>query len=566
MIDAECFMFTLYENRDKKVALLIKLGDCLGRSLRENVALFSIDGANETVIYITESDKVISGSYKINKDVSLNNIKIQDSSIFNDDTLYQKYINEKVSSFVDKIYNDDYKEADNSFGELLSLWENRLKFDSVQNKLAVKTQKFNESQKIINTPEFLRFLEIQPQVINFLQKNFDRVSKVPEIKNAINLSNTISEGFNIPFMTYQELEETQSYILNDGNSETIYEMICRQELVKKELLESKKEFDVIWATNPSIQKLASCIFESDEKIIDALSEAIKEVPYVALASKNNLFKVFSSSLSDIDGIGVSEKDIQKYASKIFEAKKEVKEFMINTLNEKFGVNVQNLQDPPSFKSLINTQVVIFETISRLSPNGSIIKKTLSELSEVLKQKSGVEAIDINNLIYEMFIRAGYGQILDENRMLSKYAQVDFRRIAKDLSDISTVINGMKDKLMSDQGQEDVGYESDENIEPEMPEEEMPEEEMPEEEMPEEEMPPEGMQQPEMEPEMPPEGMQQPEMEPEGMEQPEMEPEQIKSREQMMDDLNNLEQMIKDLADELNISDEKTSGPEEEEVD
>jgi hypothetical protein len=561
MIDAECFMFTLYENRDKKVALLIKLGDCLGRSLRENVALFSIDGANETVIYITESDKVISGSYKINKDVSLNNIKIQDSSIFNDDTLYQKYINEKVSSFVDKIYNDDYKEADNSFGELLSLWENRLKFDSVQNKLAVKTQKFNESQKIINTPEFLRFLEIQPQVINFLQKNFDRVSKVPEIKNAINLSNTISEGFNIPFMTYQELEETQSYILNDGNSETIYEMICRQELVKKELLESKKEFDVIWATNPSIQKLASCIFESDEKIIDALSEAIKEVPYVALASKNNLFKVFSSSLSDIDGIGVSEKDIQKYASKIFEAKKEVKEFMINTLNEKFGVNVQNLQDPPSFKSLINTQVVIFETISRLSPNGSIIKKTLSELSEVLKQKSGVEAIDINNLIYEMFIRAGYGQILDENRMLSKYAQVDFRRIAKDLSDISTVINGMKDKLMSDQGQEDVGYESDENIEPEMPEEEMPEEEMPE-----EEMPPEGMQQPEMEPEMPPEGMQQPEMEPEGMEQPEMEPEQIKSREQMMDDLNNLEQMIKDLADELNISDEKTSGPEEEEVD
>jgi hypothetical protein len=362
-------------------------------------------------------------------------------------------------------------------------------------------------------------------------------------------------------MTYQELEETQSYILNDGNSETIYEMICRQELVKKELLESKKEFDVIWATNPSIQKLASCIFESDEKIIDALSEAIKEVPYVALASKNNLFKVFSSSLSDIDGIGVSEKDIQKYASKIFEAKKEVKEFMINTLNEKFGVNVQNLQDPPSFKSLINTQVVIFETISRLSPNGSIIKKTLSELSEVLKQKSGVEAIDINNLIYEMFIRAGYGQILDENRMLSKYAQVDFRRIAKDLSDISTVINGMKDKLMSDQGQEDVGYESDENIEPEMPEEEMPEEEMPE-----EEMPPEGMQQPEMEPEMPPEGMQQPEMEPEGMEQPEMEPEQIKSREQMMDDLNNLEQMIKDLADELNISDEKTSGPEEEEVD
>lgn len=548
-------MFTLYENRDKKVALLIKLGDCLGRSLRENVALFSIDGANSTVTYITESDKVISGSYDIGKDVILKNIKVQDSSIFKDDGLYQGFIDEKVSNFVGSIYADDYKGADNTFNELLSLWENRLKFDTVQAKLAVKTERFNESQKILTTPEFLRFLEIEPQIVNFLKKNYDRISKVPEIKNAINLSNTISEGFNFPFMTYKQLAESETYILNDGNSETIYEMICRQELVKKELLESKKEFDTIWATSPAIQKLASCIFEEDTKVVEALAEAIKEIPYLALASKNNLFKVFNSALADVDGIGVSEKDIQKFSSKIFEAKKEVKEFMINTLNEKFGVNVQNLQDPPSFKSLVNGQIVIFETISRLAPNGSIIKKTLSELSDSLKDKSGVEAIDVNTVIYEMFIKAGYGQILNENRMLSKYASVDFRRIAKDLSDISSVIDSMKDKLMSDQGNQDTGYESDENMEPEMEGEEEvegEEEEMPEEEMaPEQQMAPEG--------EMPEE-----EMAPEEMEM--QAPTEVKSQEQMMDDLNNLEQMIKDLADELNIGGEETPSPEEEEVD
>jgi hypothetical protein len=557
----------MYENRDKKVALLIKLGDCLGRSLRENVVLFSIDGANNTVTYITESDRVISGSFQIDKDVTLKNIKVQDSSIFKEDNLYQEFVNEKVSSFVGNIYADDYKGADNSFNELLSLWENRLKFDTVQNKLAIKTQKFNESQRIVTTPEFLRFLEIRPQIINFLQQNYNKVSKVPEIKNAINLSNTIAEGFNFPFITYDELANSETYVLNDGNSETIYEMVCRQELVKKELLESKKEFDTIWATSPSIQKLASCIFEEDEKIVEALSEAIKEIPYIALASKNNLFKVFNSALADIDGIGVSEKDIQKFASKIFEAKKEVKDYLINTLNEKFGVNVQNLQEPPSFKSLVNTQVVIFETISRLAPNGSIIKKTLNELSEAIKSKSGVEAIDVNNIIYDMFIKAGYAQVLDENRMLSKYAQVDFRRIASDLSDITSVINSMKDKLMSDQGSKETGYESDENLEDEMEqEEEMEGEEMGEEEMeqeaPMEEMPPEQMPQEEM----PPEQMGGEEMPPEGMEGEEMAPEEVKSKEEMMMDLSKLEQMIKDLADELNMNDGGDVSPEEEEVD
>jgi hypothetical protein len=557
----------MYENRDKKVALLIKLGDCLGRSLRENVVLFSIDGANSTVTYITESDRVISGSFQIDKDVTLKNIKVQDSSIFKEDNLYQEFVNEKVSSFVGNIYADDYKGADNSFNELLSLWENRLKFDTVQNKLAIKTQKFNESQRIVTTPEFLRFLEIRPQIINFLQQNYNKVSKVPEIKNAINLSNTIAEGFNFPFITYDELANSETYVLNDGNSETIYEMVCRQELVKKELLESKKEFDTIWATSPSIQKLASCIFEEDEKIVEALSEAIKEIPYIALASKNNLFKVFNSALADIDGIGVSEKDIQKFASKIFEAKKEVKDYLINTLNEKFGVNVQNLQEPPSFKSLVNTQVVIFETISRLAPNGSIIKKTLNELSEAIKSKSGVEAIDVNNIIYDMFIKAGYAQVLDENRMLSKYAQVDFRRIASDLSDITSVINSMKDKLMSDQGSKETGYESDENLEDEMEqEEEMEGEEMGEEEMeqeaPMEEMPPEQMPQEEM----PPEQMGGEEMSPEGMEGEEMAPEEVKSKEEMMMDLSKLEQMIKDLADELNMNDGGDVSPEEEEVD
>jgi hypothetical protein len=549
---------TLYENRDKKISQLVKLGDCIGRSLRENVSLFAIDGSNQIVTYITESNKVISGNFSIGAETSITNIRIQDSEIFEDDSVYQKFINSKVSSFVKDIYENDYKSANSNFGEILSLWENRLKFDNVQNKLNEKTEKLRKVEKIMESDEFKRFLELEPQIVQFLKTNFKKISRVPEIRNAVNLSNTISEAFNLQRLDYKTLEEQKTFVLQDGPTSTMYDMICRQELVKKELLESKKEFDTIWASNQAIQKLASCIFEEDAKVIAALSEAIKEVPYVALASKNNLYKTFSSCLASVEGLGVTEKDIQKYASKIFEAKKEVREYLINSLNEKFGINVLNLQDPPSFKSLVNTQIIIFETLSRLAPNGGAVKKTLSELAESLKNKSGVEAIDVNDFIYNMFISSGYGQILDENRLVSKYATIDFKRIAKDLQAMSSVVAGMRDNLGPSVEQDDQ-YETDENLD----QGEMESEEG-EEEAPEMEQEPEEMEAPE--PEVP-QGQEMPPME--GEQAPEEEmgeqvPTEEKNPEQIKADIAKLEAMIKDLADELNMAEGDT--PEEEEND
>lgn len=555
----ESNMFTtLYENRDKKISQLVKLGDCIGRSLRENVSLFAIDGSNQIVTYITESNKVISGNFSIGAETSITNIRIQDSEIFEDDGVYQKFINSKVSSFVKDIYENDYKSANSNFGEILSLWENRLKFDNVQNKLNEKTEKLRKVEKIMESDEFKRFLELEPQIVQFLKTNFKKISRVPEIRNAVNLSNTISEAFNLQRLDYKTLEEQKTFVLQDGPTSTMYDMICRQELVKKELLESKKEFDTIWASNQAIQKLASCIFEEDAKVIAALSEAIKEVPYVALASKNNLYKTFSSCLASVEGLGVTEKDIQKYASKIFEAKKEVREYLINSLNEKFGINVLNLQDPPSFKSLVNTQIIIFETLSRLAPNGGAVKKTLSELAESLKNKSGVEAIDVNDFIYNMFISSGYGQILDENRLVSKYATIDFKRIAKDLQAISSVVAGMRDNLGPSVEQDDQ-YETDENLDQGEVESEEGEEESPE-----MEQEPEEMEAPE--PEVP-QGQEMPPMK--GEQAPEEEmgeqvPTEEKNPEQIKADIAKLEAMIKDLADELNMTEGDI--PEEEEND
>ena len=228
-------------------------------------------------------------------------------------------------------------------------------------------------------------------------------------------------------------------------------------MVKRELIESKKSFDTIWADNASIQKLSSLVFGSDAEVVTALSEALKEIPYLALASKKSLFNTFSNCLGHSNGVGVSDKDIQGFASKIFEYKKDVKKVFIQNINEKYGVNIQNLQSPASFKSLSNTQVVIFESLSRLSPKGSVLKEVLSEMAQSLKTKSGVECIDVNDFLLEMFIKVGYDQILEESEV-ADLKKSDFKRVSKDISDLKDIVKTLNSRVTKDQE-----YSSDENL-------------------------------------------------------------------------------------------------------
>lgn len=447
----------LFEERDKTITYLVKLGDCIARSLRENMTLFSIDSQNSQVTYLTEGGMVISGNFTIGSDITLSKIKVQDSSIFEDTKQFDSFVEDKIHSFVEGIHYGEYSSADDSFSDILSLWENRLKLSSVQSRLHEKSSKLAEVETIIESSEFKQLSEVTPQLKDFLQENYKKIISVPEIRNAVNLSNAVSQAFNFPKITLETLVENKQYTLKEGVGSSIYDMVCRQELVKRELIESKKDFSTIWASNAAIRNLASMIFESDEQVVDALSEALKEVPYLSLASKKSLCSTFSNCLAQVDGIGVSEKDIQRFSSRIFEYKKEVKELFIETINEKYGVNIQNLQSPASFKSLANTQVVIFEALSRLSPKGTILKKVLFEMAQSLKNKSGVECIDINDYLLEMFISVGYDQIIEEGGGM-KYAKIDFKRVSKDLEDVKDLIMTLKERVAADSE-----YESDENV-------------------------------------------------------------------------------------------------------
>lgn len=447
----------LFEERDKTITHLVKLGDCIGRSIRENVMLFSMDGNNDQVTYLTESGKVITGSFIINEDVSLKNIRVQDSSVFEDEEAFDGFVNEKMHSFIESIHYSEYGEADDSFTDILTLWENRLKLSGVQKRLQEQCAKLAETERIIDSVEFLNLLEVAPQLNSFLSENIQKIIQVPEIRNAVNLSNAVSKAFDFPSITLEQLEEEGVYSLKRGVSESIYEMVCRQELIKKEIMESKRDFEMVWASAPSIKKLASMVFEDAEATVGALSEALVEVPYLALASKKSLFETFSNCLASVDGaLGVTEKDVQEFASRVFEYKKDVKEVFVNNINEKYGVSIQNLQDPASFKSLANTQVVIFEALSRLAPKGSVLKGILSEMAQNLKGKHGVECIDVNDFLLEMFVSAGYDAILEE----ASGSKVDFKRITGQLSDIKNLVSNIQEQL----SEKDAEYESDENLE------------------------------------------------------------------------------------------------------
>ena len=471
----------VFEQRDKKISLLTKLGDCLGRSIRENVFLFSIDGMNEKVTYLTESNNVITGDFKIDNNVSITNIKVQDASIFHDNERFDGFVNEKVNNFIENIHYGELGAADTAFSNILELWEKRVKLDAVQSKLHEKTERLRSIENIVESEEFGQFLELRPQIVKFLKENFDTISQVPEIKNAVNLSNSVAKAFDFPRLTLEELGDSGSYTLKDGNQNSIYEMICRQELVKKELLESKKEFSLTWANNASIRNLASMIFESKEAIVGALAEAIREVPYVALASKKSLFETFKNALGQVDGLGVSDGDIKQYSSLIFEIKKEAKDMLINSINEKYGVNIQNLQDPASFKSLVNTQVVIFEALSRLAPKGSLLKEVITEMALSLRNKTGVQSIDVNDVIYEMFLEAGYEECLEENNTLDDYTEVSFKRVAKDLGytqSLETIEEKKEVEPEEVPEEEEEVEEPEEEVEEETPEaEEKPEKEV-----------------------------------------------------------------------------------------
>lgn len=416
------------------------MGDYLGRALRENVELFYVE--NGKVTYLTESGGVISANFSLKPNAKLTNIQVDDSSILEDKEAFDKVVSKRVGSFLSNLIESDYSEAENSFDEILSLYETQLSFSRIKERLREKTERFGESTKITSSVEFKKLSEVKDQLIAFLKENKD-IAKIPEIKNGMKLASVVSKAFNTPKLTLEQLKEAKVFQVKDMDKSTIYEHLCKQELIAKELLEAKQNFDTVWANNDLIADLASMIFEKKRsKIEEKVAQVISEIPYFALASKKQISTVFENCLA-LNDTKISQKDLINFVASIFEMKKPVKSEIIKILNEKYGININNLTDVPTFSNLLKTETVILTALSKLAPKNSVVKQTLAELADTLKIKNGAESLDLVDFLNEVFTKAGYKNTINETSLLQ---YLDFTQVADDLGKIGAILKLLRPVL------------------------------------------------------------------------------------------------------------------------
>ena len=429
-------MKKFFDQRNRKISNLNLMSDSLGHSLRENVTLFSVDDANSVVTFVTESGNIIEGTYYFSDQMILDNIRVETGEVFTEEEKFDEITKGQISSFINNIFSDDLVSAGDDFENLIESWGSRVKFNKTVEKLQEKSEQFNNTFNIVKTQEFERFLELSENISKFLEENVEAISQIADIRNAVRLSDTVSKAFNIPRMDIEALQESGSFEVPLGEARDIYEMVCSQELLKKEILNSKKSFDTVWVTEPSVTDLASKIFEEDDSVVlKSLVETFVQVPFIALVSKKQLSSTISNNLTTLnENISFGKTDLKDFVGKLFEMKKPLKNMVSSMLQEKYGINVNNLKETPTFKTLLNTEVLIFESLSKLAPRGSVIKECLADMSEMLKSKNGVEAIDVNNAIRFIFEHSGYSNLYDDNSVVSTFSLTESLSSDEDAAD------------------------------------------------------------------------------------------------------------------------------------
>ena len=423
----------LIENRGKEFSNLIKIGDYLARTLRENVELFSVEDGVAT--YLTENGSVISGNYVFKPTLKLSKIVVEDAEVLQNQKAFEEATDRKVMNVLSNLIEDDYQSAENSFDKILSMYETKLTYERIKGRLQEKTQRFGESTKVVSSEEFQRVNEIRDQLVQFLKEN-EELLQSTGMKTGMKLVNLVSTSFDLPKKTASQLEESKEIEVSFVGKTNLYEHLCRKELIQKELLEAKQNFDSIWVNSNSVQDLASMIFESDnDSVRHQVAQTISDAPYLALATKKQITNLLQNCLS-MNEVKVTQKDLGRFAGKIHEMKKPIKQYVLDVLNEKYGIDVRKLDEVPTFRTLMVTEGEILSQIAKHAPTGSIIEKTLSEFVTSLNTKNGAESIDLAVFLEELFQDAGHGETLNEASLMD---YMDFTKVADDLGKIGQVL-------------------------------------------------------------------------------------------------------------------------------
>jgi hypothetical protein len=395
----------IFVSRDKSFVSLNEAADYLGRRLRENLVIFSIDDSKSEISFVSEKNHLIECNYDYENDkVVLENFKVTEiEDIYSDERIDEQASN-GVSEFVRSLHESKYDGAEDAFQSLMDTFTVRGRIDETRRKLEKKLSRFGETYNIVETKTWGKFQEALPIFEKFVADNSEALFENDKIMEGLRLLAWVSQAYEMPRLQLEALSD-EMIVVEPNNNKTLYEMICNKELIRKELLESKESFASMWASNGSIANLASTIYAKPEKIHEALIAAVKEIPYLALANKSELVRVMESTFEVNDPGTITQKEIKDFVNDLFEMKKPMKDAVTSTLNEKYGVNVQSLKFVPSFKGLSQIHGEVFDMLSEECESG-ILGDVLSEMSNLMERKGGVQVLDVADVIIESFRKAG----------------------------------------------------------------------------------------------------------------------------------------------------------------
>ena len=479
----------LLENRNKNLTNLHKAADYLSRSLRENFKVFTVDSQEGEIQFLSENENLITCKYNVKgSTIVLENLKVDTVENYVSSERVDGIVAEGITNFISDIRESRFDKADTSFTDVLNLFESRNDIESLRYKFEKHSNSFSKNTTIVESSEFRKVQEAKEALKSFISENREVLMDNKDLKDSAGIINAMSSVFISDVnLTLENVNDTKKLEidLKDGNN--LYEMVCKQELMRQELIESKENFSGVWATNQAIQELASCIFSDDKTLVETMEKVIEEVPYFSFATKADLNETLTSIYEVNSTDTVLKKDIKEFVSKIYETKKPVKEELINLLSEKYGVNVANLKFVPTFSNLSKTHSVFFEVLSMCMEEG-ILQDVTKDFAKFVSTKGGVEVLDVNDILQECLTSADDN--LNENAILVSY--IDVPRLTQDLSQVIDVLGALTGgveasaEMEGEEGLEDEMV-PDEELGEEVPEEEVVpgEEGIPEEELGEE---------------------------------------------------------------------------------
>ena len=467
----------IFTSRDKNFVKLTLAQDYLSRLVRENMTVFNYDGMKHKVTFLTESEALISCDVSFAEEgATLSKFTVGNVSDVLSDERVDAIVNEEVGSFLSNIQKDNFGTADENLNNIFESFKARSEITKTRVSLAKKMERFGVSHQITDSESFAKINEMKSALVEFLKENKESISKSSDIANSSKLANLLGVAFDAPRMDLEKLPEEKSIFVDYNTNKSVYELVCQQELISSELVESKENFSKTWINNETIHKLSSCLYSDDKTIASVLEEAIKEVPYLALASKASIKETLTLVYDSSKQENITKKEIKAFTSKLFEMKKPVKEAVIKTLNEKHGINVQNLKFIPSFTNLAKAQSVFFEALGTFAgKNAPALRDTLKEFAKAIHKKTGIQTLDVNDYITEvlsesdLFAKGEVSKVSISEVIASKADKVE--RSLGDDSDGEDVVAGESDELANSEEQAEKAAESEIDTEEEAADEE-----------------------------------------------------------------------------------------------